>query len=71
MLPGNGGNYQVYKKKILEFRPTLQRLARYSQMIWLNQYPTLEFYGNISESNTQIHSKKIHHYNKAVRTILM
>ncbi len=41
-----------------------------SQVIWLNQYPTADFKGKIDNLKMDIHSEKIHHYNKAVRRIL-
>jgi hypothetical protein len=69
MMQQYGANFQLYKKKLMEFRLILQKLSNVTQVIWLNQYPTLEFYGNINDRNTDIHSTKIHHYNKAVHHI--
>lgn len=62
--------HQLYQKKLKELAPVLDQLANVSHIIWLNQFPTLEFYGNIGELNTDIHSEKIHHYNLAIRRIL-
>jgi hypothetical protein len=45
----------------------LGQLANVSQVIWLNQYPAIESFGNIDAPNTDIFSEKIHHYNQAVR----
>ncbi|XP_046457567.1 N-acetylneuraminate 9-O-acetyltransferase-like [Daphnia pulex] len=62
--------HQLYQKRLKELAPILDQLANVSHIIWLNQYPTLEFYGNIGVLNTDIHSEKIHHYNLAIRRIL-
>jgi hypothetical protein len=48
----------------------LNQLAYVSQVIWLNQYPTVEFYAKMHARNTDIHTEKINHYNKVVQRIL-
>jgi hypothetical protein len=70
MLQSQGANFSLYQKKLNEFAPILGQLSNVSQVIWLNQYPTVDFYGNINAHNTDIHLQKIHHYNQAVRRIL-
>ncbi|XP_046644637.1 N-acetylneuraminate 9-O-acetyltransferase-like [Daphnia pulicaria] len=69
MMQQYGANFQLYNKNLMELRLILQKLSNITQVIWLNQYPTLERYGNINDRNTDIHSTKIHHYNKYVHHI--
>lgn len=52
---------EVYQNKLVELAPILDRLGNVSQIIWLNQYPTLEL-----QKPT---SKTIHNYNKDIRHI--
>jgi hypothetical protein len=70
MLQSHGADHQLYQKKLKELAPILGRLANVSQVIWLNQYPTVEFYGKIDAHNTDIFSEKIHYFNQAVREYL-
>ncbi|KAK4010374.1 hypothetical protein OUZ56_019520 [Daphnia magna] len=70
MLQGYGADYQLYQKKISELGPLLGQLANVSQVIWLHQYPSVDFYGGIRASNTDIVSEKIYGYNKITRKIL-
>jgi hypothetical protein len=51
---------ELYRKRLSELVPSLGLLANYSQVIWLNQYPTVEF--TVSE--------KVHYFNKAIRVLL-
>ena len=69
MLESNGANFKLYRKKLNELGPILDELAKSSKVIWLNQYPTIDFYGGTDAHNTFIHSEKIHQYNEAVRQI--
>ncbi|KAI9559233.1 hypothetical protein GHT06_016022 [Daphnia sinensis] len=63
-------DFQLYRDKLMELGPVLGQLASVSQVIWLNQYPSVDFYGNINAPNTAVFSEKIHLYNKAIRRIL-
>lgn len=72
MLSSDNGtisSLQLYQQKLLELIPSLARLANVSRVVWLNQYPTVDFYGDMYEHNTDIHAEKIHDYNQAVRRI--
>lgn len=60
----------VYFKKLKQLVPLLQNISKYSQVIWLNQYPTLEFFGKNDADNTDVHSQKIVHYNREANKIL-
>lgn len=63
-------DFELYQDKVMELGPVLGQLANVSQIIWLSQYPSVDFYGNINSSNTAVFSEKIHLYNKAVHRIL-
>lgn len=67
MMQDYGADFQLYQKTLRDFAPILGRLANVSQVIWLNQYPTVELYGDMDAKNTDIHTQKIFQYNEAVR----
>lgn len=62
--------FLIYEKKLQELSPILGDLAKASKVIWLNQYPTIEFYGETGAHNTEIFSEKIHRYNEGAHGIL-
>jgi hypothetical protein len=64
-------DYRCFQKKLMGLAPVLSQLSNVTRVIWLNQYPTIEFFGTNNSTNTYIHSEKINHYNKAVRRILL
>lgn len=70
MLMRNGNDYHLFRRRLKEFGPTLGQLAKFSQVIWLNQYPIVEFYGSTLGHNTDIHSAKVHQYNQVSRQAL-
>ncbi|XP_057380106.1 uncharacterized protein LOC130702455 [Daphnia carinata] len=63
-------NYRLYQSKLSELAPHLGQLANVSQVIWLHQYTSLDFYGGIRASNTAIFAEKIDSYNKITRRIM-
>jgi hypothetical protein len=64
MLKTNGADYDQYLKKLIELIWLLGQFAQFSQVIWLNQYPTMD------PSNRDIFSEKIHLYNEDIRGTL-
>lgn len=66
--------YKVYQEQLKVINPILSQLSKGGQIIWLNQYPMLTFYGGMpygGVSDTDIIlSEKAHRYNKDVRRIL-
>ncbi|KAK4006650.1 hypothetical protein OUZ56_011808 [Daphnia magna] len=62
--------FQIYGNKLRELSPILGHLAKASKVIWLNQYPTIDFYGETGAHNTKIFSEKIYRYNEGARGIL-
>ncbi|XP_046639465.1 uncharacterized protein LOC124320652 [Daphnia pulicaria] len=63
-------DHKVYREQLKRLAPFLDQLANVSKVIWLNQYPVVEKYGNIGAMNTEVFSEKIDHYNEAVRSEL-
>ncbi|XP_057368446.2 N-acetylneuraminate 9-O-acetyltransferase-like [Daphnia carinata] len=70
MLQSEGADYQLYRKKLLNLAPVLDQLANESQIIWLNQYPSVDFNKEIGVFKTDgITSEKIHGYNEVARRL--
>ncbi|KZS14819.1 Uncharacterized protein APZ42_020190 [Daphnia magna] len=59
MLGTNGADHRLYEENFKKFAPELGRLAKFSQVIWFNQYPVEELPEKIHDHNTYIHSEKI------------
>nr|CAH0103440.1 unnamed protein product [Daphnia galeata] len=59
----NGDSQSIYQENITKLAPILIKLANVTRVVWLNQYPLVDYHG-------VIHSEKIHNYNKIVRRIL-
>lgn len=71
MLQSEGADYQLYRKKLLNLAPVLDQLAHDSQIVWLNQYPSVDFNQEIGVFKTDgIVSEKIHRYNEVARLLL-
>jgi hypothetical protein len=70
MLRKHGANHFVFEQNMILIRPLLNQLTKYTKIVWLYQYPTVEYYGNINASNTDVVSQKLHHYNQIVRSVL-
>lgn len=66
MLKIHGADFKLYRKNLVELGPILNQLSQVSKVIWLDQYPTIDFYGASHADNTYIHSLKVHQYNEAV-----
>ena len=67
MMKDYGADFDEYQERLRNFAPILGQLANVSQVIWLNQYPSVELYGETDAKNTDIHTQKIFQYNEAVR----
>ncbi len=65
--------FHLYRKRLIELVPILNQLSNFSEIIWLNQYPTAEFYGGMpyggENDSDVVVSEKLHHYNEAIRRI--
>ena len=70
MLRANGANHFVFEQNLIAIRPVLKMLTQFTQIIWLYQYPTIDFYGNNNNANTDVVSQKMHNYNQIVRRAL-
>jgi hypothetical protein len=64
-------DHRRYEKKVSELAPVLAQLSNFTRVVWLNQYPNVEFYGDNNAPCTHVTSKKINNYNVAVRRILL
>jgi hypothetical protein len=66
--------YLLYLKRLMELGPILNQLSNFSEIIWLNQYPTAQFYGGMpyggANDSDIIVSDKLYHYNEDIRHIL-
>ena len=71
MLHESNSNQQLYAQGLTKLAPVLQRIANTStRVIWLRQYPVIDFYGSTGSHNTDIFSSKIHQFNKESERIL-
>lgn len=70
MLKENMVFERVFFEALIQLVPILQEISKNCQIIWLNQYPTQELYGNITSHNTDVHASKIWHYNQGAEKIL-
>jgi hypothetical protein len=64
------GEHQPFQKQLERLAPLLSQLTNFSKVIWLNQYPVMETYGDNGAVNTAIFSEKINHYNEDARSEL-
>ena len=69
MLKIFGADYRLFEERLLQLRPLLNRLANTSRVIWIDQYPTIDFFADNNATNAQIESNKIHRYNLIVRRV--
>ena len=79
MLVSNGADYKLYKKRIEEIKPLLIQLANSSaflnhqskrKILWLNQFPAIDFWAPIHGHNDDIYAGKIHQYNSILKSVL-
>jgi hypothetical protein len=71
MFDVNHRDHRLYIKHLRELAPSLAQLSQVTRVIWLNQYPPVEFYGDNNAPSTYVSSEKINNYNKAVLRILL
>jgi hypothetical protein len=72
MLKLFGADYQLFEQRLLQLKPLLNQLADISQkVIWIDQYPTIDFFAANHATNAQIESNKIHHYNLIAKRIFL
>ena len=72
MILENGNDHRPFEEKLTKLRQVLERLCsihRGSRIIWMNQYPTLDYFGPTRNHNTLIHAEKLLHYNKIAQRI--
>ncbi len=64
-------DHRRYEEKVRKLAPVLAQLSNVTRVIWLNQYPAVEFYGDNNAPNTHVTTRKFYNYNNAVRRILL
>lgn len=70
MLNGNGtANFDHFKENLAALNPALDAVALRSTVIWMSQYPAIDFFGPLN-SHEEVFSEKIHNYNLASERIL-
>ena len=73
MLHIYGADYKEYERKLqTEIEPILNQLAKetnHPEIIWLNQFPTNDFWAPNTKSNADIFSEKIHQYNLILQRV--
>ena len=62
MLSANKYHEETYFSKLEELAPMLKELSTTCYILWLSQYPTLEFFGPKNWPNSEVHSGKIFEY---------
>ncbi|XP_046450830.1 uncharacterized protein LOC124198829 [Daphnia pulex] len=71
MIHEQNSSQQLYAKGLRELAPVLQRIATTStRVIWLRQYPVIDFFGSSESHNTDIFSSKINQFNVESERIL-
>ncbi|EFX71106.1 hypothetical protein DAPPUDRAFT_112080 [Daphnia pulex] len=71
MIHEQNSSQQLYAKGLRELAPVLQRIATSStRVIWLRQYPVIDFFGSSESHNTDIFSSKINQFNVESERIL-
>lgn len=69
MLWENKIDFETYLKIASTIAPVVDQLASVTKVIWLNQYPVVEFYGKTDSHNTHIYTEKINQYNVILRRV--
>ena len=80
MLTRKGSDYKEYQRRLQqEIEPLLSLIANkrssldssvdYPKIIWLNQFPIVDFWGEIISTNTDIFTEKVHRYNLILRQV--
>ena len=62
-------NYESYVKALWKLKPSLDRLSKFSRIVWLNQAPTLEF-DRDPNNGFAMHSGNLFRYNQGAQKIL-
>lgn len=71
MLQLFGADHRPLMNRLTEFRPVLRRLTELgTRVVWLNQFPTLAFFGPVNLTAIDVTSEKIDNYNQRIRDIL-
>ena len=72
MLASNGADYKGYEKKLKEINQLISRRSlnpNHVKILWLNQFPTIDFWAQIERNNADIYAEKIYHYNSILKNV--
>ena len=73
MLEAYGADHKEYERKLREIEPILSQLANktnnHRKVIWLNQFPTNDYWSASKPNSKDVFSEKIHHYNTILQTV--
>lgn len=69
MVVEKGTNYKDYQLKLEEVERILSLDNNRPKIIWLYQYPTIDFWGSNDAGNAIIFADKIHQYNLILRRV--
>lgn len=69
MIHQHGNDFELYKKKLKELGPVLNKLGEFTEIIWLNHYPTVDSYVADVNRTVDIYEEIIQRYNEAVMRI--
>lgn len=70
MLPENSVDHKSFESEISDrLSLALERLYRLrgTRVVWMDQYPTVDFFGGHADHNTFINAEKVEHYNLIAR----
>lgn len=69
LLKPNGADFGLYQKRLKQLGQVLNKLAKFTKIIWLNHYPTVDFNGADAGHNTDVYEEKLQQCNVAVKRI--
>jgi hypothetical protein len=60
----------AFERNLTLMEPVLRRLAQVSDVLWWNQFPTIDTFGSSSGDKARIYSEKLHVYNNIAKRVL-
>jgi len=63
-------NYETYIEKLTKLKPILMRLSKAARVVWLNQFPTLEFFQPTVTNVVMNGRENLRRYNQAAQNVL-
>ena len=60
----------AFERNLTLLEPVLRRLAQVSEVLWWNQFPTIDVHGSSSGDKARIYSEKLRLYNVIAKRVL-